>query len=105
MRLSIMVCLLSSVCCYIRNKAYVKTSVSFRNRISPLFASSSYDLFNATRDLIMREVPNVKNIYWDDGEIAWEFREQNETNDNTTSVRVIVPPLDPVDTSTCLLCI
>jgi hypothetical protein len=100
-----MVCLLSSVCCYIRNKAYVKTSVSFRNRILPLFASSSYDLFNATRDLIMREVPNVKNIYWDDGEIVWEFREQDDTNDNTTSVRVIIPPLDPVDTSTCLLCI
>lgn len=98
-----MVCLLSSVCCYIRNKAYVKTSVSFRNRISPLFASSSYDLFNATRDLIMREVPNVKNIYWDDGEIIWEFRDSDDKNDNTTSVRVSIPPFEPVDSSSPLL--
>jgi hypothetical protein len=98
-----MVCLLSSVCCYLRNGAYVKTSVNFRNRISPHYASSSYDLFNATRDLIMHEVPNVKNIYWDDGEIVWEFRDPDDTNDNTTSVMVPIPPFDPVDSSSPLL--
>jgi hypothetical protein len=40
----------------------------------------------------------IKQIYWDDGEIVWEFREEDETNDNKTSVRVNIdlPPVDPV---------
>jgi hypothetical protein len=51
----------------------------------------------------MREVPNVKNIYWDDGEIIWEFRDSDDKNDNTTSVRVSIPPFEPVDSSSPLL--
>jgi hypothetical protein len=51
----------------------------------------------------MHEVPNVKNIYWDDGEIVWEFRDPDDTNDNTTSVMVPIPPFDPVDSSSPLL--
>jgi hypothetical protein len=72
------------------------------NRLS--YTSSPYDLFNATRDLIILKVPNVKNIYWGDGEIVWEFREQDDTNDNKTSVRVNVPPVEPFDADTSLLC-
>jgi hypothetical protein len=107
MRLYISFCLLSSVCCYFRKTSYIKTSANIRNRISPPLASSIYDLFNATRDLIIKEVPNVKNIYWDDGEIVWEFRDNDDTNNNTTSVRVNIPSIDPVDSSSSerLLCI
>lgn len=107
MRLSMLFCLLSTACCYLQNNIYLKTRINARNKNLPDHCdlTSSYDFFNATRDLIRLEVPNVKNIYWDDGEIVWEFREQDDTNDNTTSVRVSIPPIDPVDASTHLLCI
>jgi len=103
MRNFVSLCLLTTTWSYLRNNVFIKTTENVRKQISLIHASSSYELFNATKELIMFEVPDVKNVYWDDGEIVWEFREEDDTNDNTTSVRVTIPPIDPVDSSSARL--
>jgi hypothetical protein len=103
----VLLCLLTTTWSYLRNNIFIKTAANIRRQISLIHLASSYELFNATKELIMLDVPDIKNVYWDDGEIVWEFREQDDTNDNTTSVRVTIPPIDPVDapSSPRLLCI
>jgi hypothetical protein len=84
----------------------IRKHIAF-NKISTTrltYGSSPYDVFNATRDLIMLEVPNIKNIYWEDGKIVWEFRERDDKRDNKTYVRVNLPPIEPLDSEACLLC-
>ena len=97
-----------SINAYLRNSIIIKTDslINYRNtrrnrfpRNAAAFGKSvKLQSLNDTRNYITLEFPMINHIYWDDGEIVWEFREEDETNDNKTSVRVKIdlPPVDPV---------
>jgi len=107
MQITVVLSWLAIAMSYLRPKAYVKRYNSNRDQAfsKSLSETPPDNGAKTTRRLIIFDIPNIKNMQWDDGEVVWEFRDQDDSNDNTTSVRVVIPPLDPIDTSTCLLCI
>lgn len=94
-----------SINAYLRNSLIINQAFEMRTRrnrfprnTATFGKSVTLQSLNDTRNYITLEFPMIKQIYWDDGEIVWEFREEDETNDNKTSVRVNIdlPPVDPV---------
>lgn len=99
-----MICSLFAILAFSIN-AYLRNSlINYRNSRRNRFPRNAATFgpsvvlqsLNDTRNYITLEFPMINQIYWDDGEIVWEFREEDETNDNKTSVRVNVDPL-PID--------
>jgi len=92
-----------SINAYLRNSIIIKQAFEMKTRrnrfprnAAAFGPSVVLQSLNDTRNYITLEFPMIDQIYWDDGEIVWEFREEDEKNDNKTSVRVNVDPL-PID--------